>query len=75
MPESVNCTWTWYITAARDPAGQAAASSCADLMVNLTVLRGAQTMGEHAFCPKGYFCLGGCLHPGEGVPVQEVVPG
>lgn len=76
MPESAFCTWTWYTTAARDPAGQqAAAGWYTDLMVNLIVLWGAQTVGEHSFCPGGYFFPGGCLRLGRGVPVQEGVPG
>ena len=62
MPESAFYTWTWYTTAARDSAGQqAAAGWYTDMMVNLTVLRGAQTVGKHSFCPGGYFCPGGCL--------------
>lgn len=75
LNQSDFCTWTWYTTAARDPAGQqAAAGWYTDLMVNLIVLRGAQTVANTLSVRRVF--LSGRLSPsGKGVPVQEGVLG
>lgn len=76
MPESVFCTWTWYTTAARDPADQwAAAGSCADLMVNLTVFGVPRQWANTLSVQEGISVWEVVSIRERGVPVQEVVPG
>lgn len=66
MPESAFCTWTWYTLPSGTLGQPAAAGWYTDLMVNLIVLRGAQTVGEPLSVQGGYFFPGGCLRLGRG---------